>query len=82
MYGFTGATVGKLPMLAISSSVTAYGRVMIEKTKEVYSVFSRPFDYWSSVLTFGINNSSSKLNIPLKTDTNVMLKLSMVIPIL
>ncbi|KAJ3102438.1 DNA-directed DNA polymerase delta [Phlyctochytrium planicorne] len=37
VYGFTGATVGKLPLLAISSSVTAYGRVMIEKTKQVLS---------------------------------------------
>ena len=35
VYGFTGATVGKLPCLAISSSVTAYGRQMIEKTKQV-----------------------------------------------
>ncbi|KAJ3249040.1 DNA-directed DNA polymerase delta [Chytriomyces hyalinus] len=35
VYGFTGATVGKLPLLAISSSVTAFGREMIEKTKEV-----------------------------------------------
>ncbi len=35
VYGFTGATVGKLPLLAISSSVTAYGRSMIETTKEV-----------------------------------------------
>ncbi|KAF9931664.1 DNA-directed DNA polymerase delta, partial [Modicella reniformis] len=34
VYGFTGATVGKLPCLQISSSVTAYGRKMIEKTKE------------------------------------------------
>lgn len=34
MYGFTGATVGKLPCLAISSSVTAYGRQMIEMTKQ------------------------------------------------
>ncbi|KAJ3576454.1 hypothetical protein NP233_g410 [Leucocoprinus birnbaumii] len=34
VYGFTGATVGKLPCLAISSSVTAYGRQMIEKTKQ------------------------------------------------
>lgn len=33
VYGFTGATVGKLPCLAISSSVTAYGRDMIEETK-------------------------------------------------
>ncbi|ETW78956.1 hypothetical protein HETIRDRAFT_155985 [Heterobasidion irregulare TC 32-1] len=33
VYGFTGATVGKLPCLPISSSVTSYGRQMIEKTK-------------------------------------------------
>ncbi|KAF9477762.1 hypothetical protein BDN70DRAFT_880775 [Pholiota conissans] len=33
VYGFTGATIGKLPCLAISSSTTAYGRQMIEKTK-------------------------------------------------
>ena len=38
VYGFTGATIGKLPLLAISSSVTAFGRVMIEKTKEVLMV--------------------------------------------
>ncbi|KAJ3190847.1 DNA-directed DNA polymerase delta [Irineochytrium annulatum] len=35
VYGFTGATIGKLPLLAISSSVTAYGRKMIETTKEL-----------------------------------------------
>jgi hypothetical protein len=34
VYGFTGATVGKLPCLAISSSVTAFGRQMIEFTKQ------------------------------------------------
>jgi DNA polymerase delta subunit 1 len=34
VYGFTGATVGKLPCLAISSSTTAYGRQMIELTKQ------------------------------------------------
>ena len=33
VYGFTGATVGKLPCLAISSSVTAFGRQMIDLTK-------------------------------------------------
>ncbi|KJA15253.1 hypothetical protein HYPSUDRAFT_172822 [Hypholoma sublateritium FD-334 SS-4] len=33
VYGFTGATIGKLACLPISSSVTAYGRQMIEKTK-------------------------------------------------
>lgn len=31
--GFTGAQVGKLPCLEISQSVTAFGRMMIEKTK-------------------------------------------------
>ncbi|KAK9894003.1 putative delta DNA polymerase [Cystobasidium minutum MCA 4210] len=34
VYGFTGATVGKLPCLQISTSVTAYGRQMIETTKQ------------------------------------------------
>eukprot|EP00049_Salpingoeca_infusionum_P016898 m.351100 g.351100 ORF g.351100 m.351100 type:complete len:1070 (+) comp16170_c1_seq1:68-3277(+) len=34
VYGFTGATNGKLPCLAISSSVTAFGRGMIETTKQ------------------------------------------------
>ncbi|KAI9090938.1 DNA polymerase family B-domain-containing protein [Phlyctochytrium arcticum] len=33
VYGFTGATIGKLPLLAISSSTTAYGREMIDLTK-------------------------------------------------
>lgn len=33
VYGFTGATVGKLPCLPISSSVTSYGRDMILLTK-------------------------------------------------
>ncbi len=34
VYGFTGATIASLPCLAISSSVTAYGREMIQLTKE------------------------------------------------
>ena len=33
VYGFTGAQVGQLPCLPISSSVTAFGREMIEMTK-------------------------------------------------
>ncbi|OQV18431.1 DNA polymerase delta catalytic subunit [Hypsibius exemplaris] len=33
VYGFTGAQVGKLPCLEISGSVTAFGRLMIEKSK-------------------------------------------------
>ncbi|XP_031473442.1 DNA polymerase delta catalytic subunit isoform X2 [Nymphaea colorata] len=35
VYGFTGATVGQLPCLEISSSVTSYGRQMIEETKKL-----------------------------------------------
>ncbi|XP_057299818.1 DNA polymerase delta catalytic subunit-like [Hydractinia symbiolongicarpus] len=35
VYGFTGAQVGKLPCLEISSSVTAFGRQMIERTKQL-----------------------------------------------
>ncbi|CAG8496722.1 650_t:CDS:10 [Diversispora eburnea] len=34
VYGFTGATAGKLPCIEISASVTAYGRQMIERTKQ------------------------------------------------
>ncbi|RKP35791.1 delta DNA polymerase [Dimargaris cristalligena] len=33
VYGFTGATRGGLPCLQISSSVTSYGREMIDRTK-------------------------------------------------
>ncbi|KAL4590455.1 hypothetical protein LXL04_003385 [Taraxacum kok-saghyz] len=35
VYGFTGATIGQLPCLEISSSVTSYGRQMIEHTKRL-----------------------------------------------
>jgi DNA polymerase delta subunit 1 len=34
VYGFTGATVGMLPCLPVSSTVTAYGRHMIADTKK------------------------------------------------
>lgn len=35
VYGFTGATVGKMPCLEISASTTSFGRQMIEHTKYV-----------------------------------------------
>lgn len=35
VYGFTGATIGKLPCIEISRSVTGYGRVMIEQIKKI-----------------------------------------------
>jgi DNA polymerase delta subunit 1 len=34
VYGFTGATVGQLPCVPIASSVTSYGRFLLEKTKQ------------------------------------------------
>jgi len=34
VYGFTGATVGQLPCVAIASSVTSYGRELLLKTRE------------------------------------------------
>eukprot|EP00808_Paulinella_micropora_P029317 g78653.t1 len=34
VYGFTGAQVGQLPCLQISTSVTSFGREMIDKTKK------------------------------------------------
>jgi DNA polymerase delta subunit 1 len=42
VYGFTGATVGKLPCLPISMSVTAFGRQMIDLTKNVVEYVFRP----------------------------------------
>ena len=39
VYGYTGAQVGQLPCLQISSSVTAYGRLMIEDTKNQVESF-------------------------------------------
>lgn len=49
VYGFTGAQVGQLPCLPISSSVTAFGREMITLTKRVveerYSIKNgHPYD--------------------------------------
>lgn len=35
VYGFTGATNGRLPCLEISSSVTGFGRMMIDHTKKL-----------------------------------------------
>ncbi len=35
VYGFTGAQIGQLPCLAISCSVTAYGRKMLEMSRNL-----------------------------------------------
>lgn len=40
VYGFTGATIGKLPCVQVSASVTGYGREMIAQTKKVPSNYA------------------------------------------
>lgn len=43
VYGFTGATVGKMPCLEISASTTSFGRQMIEHTKYAMCRWSGAF---------------------------------------
>lgn len=59
VYGFTGAQVGKLPCLEISGSVTAYGRTMIERTKqEVEQRYCIKNGYkYDSVVVYGDTDS-------------------------
>ena len=50
IYGFTGATVGSLPCLEISQSVTGCGRLMIEQTqKHAKELFQCEIVYGDSV---------------------------------
>jgi len=59
VYGFTGATVGKLPCLEISASVTAFGREMIEKTKnrvESHYSIANGFEH-NAVVVYGDTDS-------------------------
>ncbi|WVQ62616.1 uncharacterized protein L199_000763 [Kwoniella botswanensis] len=67
VYGFTGATVGKLPCLAISSSVTAYGRQMIEATKkEVESQYciEKGYDHDAKVIYGDTDSVMVKFGCP------------------
>ncbi|XP_020588039.1 DNA polymerase delta catalytic subunit [Phalaenopsis equestris] len=59
VYGFTGATVGQLPCLEISSSVTSYGRQMIEHTKKlVEERFTTLADYeYNAEVIYGDTDS-------------------------
>ena len=53
VYGFTGAQVGQLPCLEISSTVTGYGRLMIESTKsqvEAHYTIANGYDYDAEVI--------------------------------
>ena len=59
VYGFTGATVGKLPCLAISKSVTGFGRQMIDTTKNaVEEHYTKDNGYdESAVVVYGDTDS-------------------------
>ncbi|GAA5857179.1 hypothetical protein JCM8547_009357 [Rhodosporidiobolus lusitaniae] len=59
VYGFTGATIGKLPCLPISMSVTAYGREMIDKTKtEVQNRYNTANGYeYDATVIYGDTDS-------------------------
>ena len=59
VYGFTGATVGKLPCIPISQSTTAYGRTMIEETKRlIEEKFSIANGYeWDAKVIYGDTDS-------------------------
>lgn len=65
VYGFTGAQVGKLPALEISGSTTAFGRMMIEATKQhVEKVLQNYVFYFGPLilrLIFGNNYYSYKI---------------------
>lgn len=39
VYGFTGASKGKMPCVQISQSVTSFGRQMIDMTKTIVEGF-------------------------------------------
>jgi DNA polymerase delta subunit 1 len=59
VYGFTGATVGKLPCIQISSSVTAFGRAMIDQTQQlVEAKFTKANGYdHDAVVIYGDTDS-------------------------
>lgn len=59
VYGFTGARIGKLPCLAISCSVTAFGREMIDTCKRVVEENCRVANGWpgDAVTLYGDTDS-------------------------
>ncbi|CAO4379261.1 unnamed protein product [Caenorhabditis nigoni] len=86
VYGFTGATVGKLPCLEISQSVTAFGRKMIDMTKsEVERIYKKGAldgkcpadakviygDTDSVMVKFGVENVAQAMEIGLEAAKEV-----------
>ncbi|UYV69935.1 POLD1 [Cordylochernes scorpioides] len=72
VYGFTGAQVGKLPCLEISQSVTAFGRTMIERTKQLVEEKYNGGQYTAKVIygdtdsvmvNFGVTSVSEAMEV-------------------
>lgn len=73
VYGFTGAQVGKLPCLEISGSVTAYGRTMIELTKnEVEKHYRIANNYENDAVVIYGDTDSVMVNFGVKTIERAM----------
>ena len=73
VYGFTGAQVGQLPCLQISSSVTAYGRIMIEETKnQVETHYCKNNGYSSNAVVVYGDTDSVMINFGLDDLTETM----------
>jgi DNA polymerase delta subunit 1 len=68
VYGFTGATVGQLPCLAIASSTTSYGRDLLFKTKELVEAHYTVANGYSAdaVVVYG-DTDSVMINFGVKT---------------
>lgn len=82
LYGFTGATrYGKLTCLEISSSVTAYGREMLEKTKNYISD-----NYPDATIVYGdtdsvmINFKSASISCAVETGRVAAAEISKIFP--
>ena len=75
VYGFTGAQIGTLPCLQISSSTTAIGREMIEKTRDIIlNKYKKENGYQkdsvviygdtdSVMIKFGVDNLKDAMNL-------------------
>eukprot|EP00899_Mesostigma_viride_P005512 jgi/Mesvir1/14962/Mv14630-RA.2 len=73
VYGFTGATIGQLPCLEISSSVTAFGRDMIHHTRNlVESTYTKANGYEADAEVIYGDTDSVMINFGLKDITACM----------
>mmetsp|Transcript_739 Transcript_739/g.1441 ORF Transcript_739/g.1441 Transcript_739/m.1441 type:complete len:1016 (-) Transcript_739:25-3072(-) len=73
VYGFTGAQIGQLPCLNISSSVTSYGRQMIEATqRSVEAQYSPSNGYANQAKVIYGDTDSVMINFGVQTVEEAM----------